>query len=322
MLRVIRSSTPKTRLLKTLVEIAVFSILLLLPVATFGTHTPTSSLTLAQTSAKPVLRVGDTWHYHYSGPEKDSTEQILRNDTCSLSHCVVDQETNNAWNDTVWLSQDWNLSREHYVDQTTQFNYSYVYTPALQLYPFPLHVGESWWWNSTLTGWYTDQTGNHTQTATFSNLRKVINETTVTVPAGTFDTFLVAEYVQSGTVLHEYRWFSTDAKTSVKWESFDQFTHALFDSYNMTSYNLAAIPAPSPTPNPSPSPNPSPNTSPTASSPTILGLNPTLFYSIVGILLAAVVAAVTTTAFSKRKKSLSDNPINPLVGTPPATGQE
>jgi len=276
-------------------------------------------MTLTQTSATPLVRVGNTWHYQYSGPEQDSTEQILRNDTCGSAQCVVDQETNSAWNDTVWLNRDWNLSREYYVDHTTPFNYSYVYTPALQLYPFPLQPGESWWWNSTLTGWYTDQSGNHVDTATFSNLRKVVNETMVIVPAGTFDTFLVAEYVQSGTVLHGYRWFSTDAKTSVKWEIFDQFTRAVSDSYTMTSYSLAAIPGPSPGPNPSPSPNPSPNPS-TNSNPTILGLNPTLFYSIVGALLVTVVAAVMVVAVSKRKKSLKDIPVNPPVGIPSTTG--
>ena len=189
----------------------------------------------------------------------------------------MDQEANSAWNDTVWLNQYWNLSREYYLDHTTPFNYSYLYTPALQLYPFPLEAGKSWWWNSTITGWYKDQFGNHTLTGPFSNLRNVVNETMVTVPAGTFDTFLVVEYTRSGTLLHEYRWFSIQAKTSVKWESFDQNMGAVSDSYVMTSYSLAV-------------PNP-----------TILGLSPALFYSILGISVAAVVAAMTIVAFSKRR---------------------
>jgi hypothetical protein len=137
------------------------------------------------------------------------------------------------------------------------------------------------------------------------------------VPAGTFDTFLVARYVQSGTILHEYRWFSTLAKTSVKWEIFDQVTHAVSDSYVMMSYSLAAIPGPSPNPNPSPSSNPSPNPSPTASSPTILGLNPALLYSIVGALAAAIVATVVAVALSKRKKQAGQFPMNTPAGIAP-----
>src|SRR2546422_5895866 len=107
MLRVIRSPTSWAPVSKNLVKLAVFTILLLLPVAAHGTQTPTSPMTLAQTSATPLLRVGDLWHYYYSGPERGSTEQILRNDTCGTAQCVVDQETNSAWNDTVWLDQDW-----------------------------------------------------------------------------------------------------------------------------------------------------------------------------------------------------------------------
>src|SRR2546428_539049 len=151
-------------------------------------------MTFAQTSATPILRVGDTWHYHYTGSESDSTEQIVRSETCGLAQCVVDQENNSAWNDTVVLTEDWNLSREYFADHTTPFNSSNFYTPALHLYQFPLQTGESWWWNSSISGWYKDLSGNHTETGNFSVMRKVINQTTVTVPAGNFDTFLVAGY--------------------------------------------------------------------------------------------------------------------------------
>jgi len=139
--------------LKSLSKLVVFSILLLLPAASHGLQSSTPSVILVPPYAPPFLNVGDTWHYHYSGPEHNSTEQILRGDTCGSAQCVVDQETNPSWNDTVWLNRDWNLSREYYLDHTIPFNYSYVYTPAIQLYPFPLEAGKSWWWNTTVTGW-------------------------------------------------------------------------------------------------------------------------------------------------------------------------
>jgi len=235
---------------------------------------------------------------------------------CGLAQCVVDQENNPAWNDTVVLTEDWNLSREYFADHTTPFNSSSLYSPALHLYQFPLQTGESWWWNSSISGWYKDQLGNHTETGNFSVMRKVINQTTVTVPAGNFETFLVAGYVNNGTVLNQYRWFSTLAKTSVKWVTFDVQTGAVLNSYVMTSYSLAVVP--SPYQNPSPSPNPSPNPSPTSSNPTNLGLNPTLIYAIVGALIAAVVAIVVAVALSK-KKSRGDIPMDLTAGIPPVT---
>jgi PKD domain len=158
----------------------------------------------------------------------------------------VDQELNTAWNDTVWILQNWTLTREYYIDHVALFNASTLYTPGINLYDFPLQVGERWWSNGTATGWYKDQLGNHTQSSpsSFQILRTVINQTTVTVPAGTFQTFLVADYRNGGTQLREYRWFSTQAKTSVKVEFFDFYTGAVFDSYVMTSYSLVPTPKP------------------------------------------------------------------------------
>jgi hypothetical protein len=233
--------TASARSREILGKIIVFSLLILLVPISSHEPTPFRQKLAATSSASPTLHVGDTWYYLYSGPEGNSREQIVRPDACGPSPCLVDQETNTAWNDTAWI-RDWNLSRESYVDHTTPYNYSSVYTPPLHLYNLPLTVGESWWWNSTATGWYTDQSGNHTQTPiSFSIKRTVVNQTTVTVPAGTFDTFLVAQYISDGMQLNEYRWFSLQAKTTVKLMIFSVPTGALFDSYVMTSYSLATI---------------------------------------------------------------------------------
>src|SRR5437879_12845945 len=73
-----------------------------------------------------------------------------------------------------------------------------------------------------------------------SLLRKVINETSVTVHAGTFDTFLVAEYNQSGIVPDEYSWFSLEAETSVKAVSLDS-TGGIIDSRELISYRIVGV---------------------------------------------------------------------------------
>src|SRR5947208_13000905 len=73
-----------------------------------------------------------------------------------------------------------------------------------------------------------------------SLLRKVINETSVTVHAGTFDTFLVAEYNQSGIVPDEYSWFSLVAGTSVKAVSLDS-TGGIIDPRQLISYRIVGV---------------------------------------------------------------------------------
>lgn len=276
----------------------------MIPTPSYLTISSSPSHALAeQPSTVPVLHAGDTWNYQYSGPEGNSGEKIVRSEACGSAQCVIDQEANQAWNDTVWLSQDWALSREYYVDHSVSYNSSTSYTPGLQLYQFPLEAGKSWWSNGTATGWYTDQNGNHTFGGPnrFSILRRVINQTTVNVPAGSFDTFLVAEYVKNGTELHEYRWFSLQAKTTAKLQIFNSDTGALVDSYVMTSYNLVTIQNPSPAPNPSPTP----------SNPSILGLDPKLFYSVVGSLLAIIVLTVAIVLVSKKKKPTFTSPKPP-----------
>jgi len=217
-------------------------LILLVPISS---HEPTflRQKLAATSSASPVLHVGDTWYYQYSGPEGSSREEIIHSDNCGSISCVVDQETNLAWNDTVWIDRNWNLSREFYIDHTAPYNSSTTYTPPLHLYQFPLAVGKIWWSNSSFASWYTDQTGNHTQPGpyNFAIRRTVVNQTTVTVPAGTFDTYLVAQYINDGKQLNEYRWFSLHAKTSVKLMIFNANTGTLFDSYVMTSYSLATV---------------------------------------------------------------------------------
>src|SRR2546427_12626991 len=73
-----------------------------------------------------------------------------------------------------------------------------------------------------------------------SILREVINETTVNVHAGSFDTFLVAEYGQTGTVLDGYLWFSLQADTSVKGESLTS-TGEVIDSRELISYRIVGV---------------------------------------------------------------------------------
>src|SRR2546425_4736109 len=189
-------------------------------------------------SAVPVLRQGDIWHY-YLGIEGISNESIRRTVPCGNVRCIVSSEVNAAYNDTLWIVPgNWSLVREYCVG-CDGYNVitNTVYTPPRQLFAFPLQPAEPWWWNGTASGW----TSNAGLNVNFSNpvsiLRRVINETSVIVHAGSFDTFLVAEYGQSGTVLDGYLWFSLQADTSVKGVSLTS-TGEVVDSRELISYRI------------------------------------------------------------------------------------
>src|SRR2546430_1165414 len=228
--------------LKRLVAFAV--LLLLLPYGYTGAMPAKvfqhASVPLASPTV-PVLRQGDIWHYHL-GIEGNSNESIRRTASCGNVHCIVSNEVNAAYNDTLWIVPgNWSLVREYCVgcDGSSVITNT-VYTPPRQLFAFPLQPAESWWWNGTATGW----TSNAGLNVNFSNpvsiLRKVINETSVAVQAGSFDTFLVAEYGQNGTVLEGYSWFSLEAETSVKAVSLNSFGEVI-DSRELITYRIVGV---------------------------------------------------------------------------------
>src|SRR5207249_8870175 len=223
--------------------VAISILLLLLPYSYTGGMPvkafPHANVPLA--TPAPVLRQGDIWHYNLT-IEGSSNESIRRTVRCGNTHCIVDNEVNIGFNDTRWIVPgNWSLVREYCVgcDGSSVITNT-VYTPPRQLFAFPLQPAESWWWNGTATGW----TSNAGLNVNFSNpvsiLRKVINETSVAVQAGSFDTFLVAEYGQNGTVLEGYSWFSLEAETSVKAVSLNSFGEVI-DSRELITYRIVGV---------------------------------------------------------------------------------
>jgi len=229
--------------LKRLVALSI--LLLFLPYAYTGGMPvkafPHVDVPLA-TPAMPVLRQGDIWHYNLT-IEGSSNESIRRTVPCGNVQCIMRGEVNAAYNDTLWIVPgNWSLVKEYCIGCD---GYNVItntsYTPPRQLFAFPLQPAESWWWNGTASGWTLNDSVTR---VSFSNsvsiLRKVINETSVIVHAGSFDTFLVAEYSQSGTVLDGYSWFSLEAEASVKAVSLDS-TGGLIDSRELISYRIVGV---------------------------------------------------------------------------------
>ena len=189
----------------------------------------------------PVLRQGDIWHY-YLGSEGNSTEIIRRTATCGNTKCIVANEVNLAYNDTQWIVPgNWSLVKEYCVGcDGSNVITNTVYNPPRQLFAFPLQPVQSWWWNGTASGWASDGNVNTTFSNRMSILRSVLNETSVIVHAGTFESFLVAEYNQGGTVLDGYTWFSLEPETSVKALQLDN-SGGVMDSRELISYRIVAV---------------------------------------------------------------------------------
>src|SRR3989442_11925689 len=226
-------------------RLVAFSILLLfLPYAYTGGMPvkafPHASVPLA-TAAVPVLRQGDIWHYNLT-IEGSSNESIRRTVPCGNVQCIMRGEVNAAYNDTLWIVPgNWSFVKEYCIG-CDGYNVitNTVYPPPRQFFAFPLQPGKSWWWNGTASGWTSNDYGNVSFSNPVSILRKVINETSVIVHAGSFDTFLVAEYGQSGTVLDGYLWFSLEAETSVKALSLNSLGEVI-DSRELITYRIVGV---------------------------------------------------------------------------------
>jgi hypothetical protein len=199
----------------------------------FGTYTATTC---------PILSVGDQWTYLevYEQGKSYHTEIIDRKEDFEGASCYVliqdslypgpVYEAN-----TVWLTSDWVVLKT-YTQEVSNVRYYTTYYPGWKLYDFPLIIGKEWGEKSHGTLSYLDEEGeiNGTWYSHEDWVRNVISTETITVPAGTFDTYVVEEYKMGNC---KRFWFSEDVKNYVKmeWGDIDgvQFTIVL------TSYELS-----------------------------------------------------------------------------------
>ncbi len=114
--------------------------------------------------------------------------------------------------------------RKGFVTNTDTYNRTW--SPPLEDYQFPMSVGQSWTSSSTVTGSDThfSSTSQDPKTTNIApiNLKaafSVVGNSTVSVPAGTFDCFEIKGSYQNGRSFDEE--FSIDLANTVKETSFD-----------------------------------------------------------------------------------------------------
>ena len=247
-------------------------------------------ISASESSAYPVLNVGDSWRFSYAAGE-NSVETIARSESCGSLQCVVDAEVSAQWSDVVWRLPDWTIVKENYTDPTG--SYFDTYSPPVRSYDWPLATGKQWTINSTITEVSKDSSGTHYSTFMLLRTRQVASETSLTVPAGTFNTFVVEEYKQGS--LHTRRWLSYQAKDIVRWEQYGS-SGQITDSSVLQSYRfLNDTPLPDGT-----------------STNKILGLSPITIFEVIGsALIVAIVIAISAVVIERRRSSKRAGSQNP-----------
>ena len=168
------------------------------------------------------------------------TETIDRKEDFEGASCYVLTQDSPYYSpvydaNTVWSTSDWVVLKT-YTKETPDCRYYTTYYPGWKLYDFPLTVGKEWGETSHGTLSYLDEEGeiNGTYYSHEDWVRNVVSTETITVPAGTFDTYVVEEYKMGSCIRF---WFSEDVKNYVKMEPFGDNIFPTY-TYVLISYEL------------------------------------------------------------------------------------
>ena len=191
----------------------------------------------------PVLSVGDRWSYGwFNGEFTNTTGEVgghMINVTVDRVEdfegvpcyvCIYEYSANLYENrtQTVWLTSDWTVLKTEdqyiYANPEAETRITFVWSPGMKLYDFPLTVGKEWSDRSyrkiEQTWWQGGDEETDTGTDYIDWSRKIVSTETVIVPAGTFETYVLEGFGGEPPVWFELRsYFSPDAKNYVKAES-------------------------------------------------------------------------------------------------------
>ena len=207
-----------------------------------------------------ILSVGDRWSYGWFNGEFTNdtgevgghlmTVTVDRMEDFEGVPCYVyiyEYQHNEYENQTqtVWMTSDWVIlkTEDYLIYPHAETRITFIYSPGMKLYDFPLTVGKEWSERSYRTieqTWYDYATGEEeTWTGEVDYidwLRRVVSTETVRVPAGTFDSIVVEGVGEEPLWGFGQRFlFSPDAKNHVKMV----YPGESGGGYVLTSYELA-----------------------------------------------------------------------------------
>jgi len=192
----------------------------------------------------PIFSVGDQWSYGwFNGRYTNNTEvgghmmtiTVDRMEDYEGVPCYVCIQEYQPWEyenhtNIFWITSDWVILRTEIFDVYPfgESRITFIYDQGMKLYDFPLSVGKEWSGRSYRTieqTFYNFTTGEEEiwtgGTDYIDWFRRVVATDNITIPAGTFDTYVVEMVGGESTMgLEEgYNYFSLDARNNVKFES-------------------------------------------------------------------------------------------------------
>lgn len=200
----------------------------------------------------PALTVGDTWTYGFLNTV---TNEVVERWTLTIDR-IEDYEGTSCYVWTTdyqestlqeWITTeegDWTILRLNHDIYVNDEIILQTYSPGMKLFDFPLTVGKEWSGESSVTLNVTRSTGEIVYVNSFmlSWHRKVVSVESITVPAGTFDTYLVEETTAYDGVENlqcKYWYFCGDMNNYVKCDHYDPSVDQLYSQGDLTRYDVA-----------------------------------------------------------------------------------
>ena len=200
----------------------------------------------------PSLSVGDTWVY---GLPNQVTGEVVQPYAVTIDRmedyqgvsCYVWATEYSESQLEEWITieeGDWTILKLNHNIYVADEIALQTYSPGLKLFDFPLSVGKEWSGESNVTLTVTRSTGETLGNESFmlSWHRKVVSVKSITVPAGTFDTYLVEETTAHDgvdDVWCQYWYFCNNVNNWVKHEHYDPHADQLYFEGDLMSYDVA-----------------------------------------------------------------------------------
>jgi len=191
--------------------------------------------------ARP-LQVGDRWFYRVVFPDSTSynlTETVQKrlkiNGTDTFE--ILRDDNQHISTSYLWITPDWH---EIEVRRPSIGNLGAsseaIYAPPIEIIHIPLHLGDKWENNSTLTTLTLINNSTQVNVTVVRETRQIVSKEVIRTPFGNLETYRIN--VESANTLYEDLWFSVTLGQIVYAEYYNPLGEAVTET--LTSYVLSA----------------------------------------------------------------------------------
>jgi hypothetical protein len=184
------------------------------------------------------LQVGDRWFYRVVFPDSTSynlTETVQKrfkiNGTDTFE--ILRDDNQHISTSYLWITPDWH---EMEVRRPSIGNLGAsseaIYAPPIAIVHIPLHLGDTWNNNSTLTTFTLINNSTQVNVSVVRETRQIVSKEVVRTPIGNLETYRIS--VNSANGLLENLWFSATLGQTVYAEYYNSIGEAVTET--LTSY--------------------------------------------------------------------------------------